>query len=263
MVAATEGESKASFQVTITEHGVTSHAGIFGYDPPKTVEEHYRDFCDIGGAKLIVGDQGEFALQCGVGSGVIVIRIGVNRGDFVSKLDPGRYGVAHTNIGNLLRRTKRIVDTNNRTVHAVFGVVREHWPDGFYSCALVQQDLQGRGAIDILADGSSQPIEPTPGFRFYTPFKHIPGAGGEFLTPDGKSIRGDGSVYPLYPTGTMTLNRVQLSGLLRGFNPDWSNGPVFANANKIGEQQSPQSEEENKKDRRRKKKKSEGLDRWC
>jgi hypothetical protein len=66
----------------------------------------------------------------------------------------------------------------------------------------------------------------------------------------------------------MTLNREQLSELLRGFNADWSNGRVFAEKNEIGKQQDQQEQEQGQEQARggrkhRKKKKKEGLDRWC
>jgi hypothetical protein len=149
----------------------------------------------------------------------------------------------------------------------IFGVAPEHWPDGINSCTLVQPDLEGRGVINLLADGSIAPIEPTPGYRFYTPFFHIAGAGGAFLTPDHKAKPGR-SIYPPYRIGVMTLNREQLSELLRGFNADWSNGRVFAEKNEIGKQQDQQEQEQGQEQARggrkhRKKKKKEGLDRWC
>jgi hypothetical protein len=223
-------EHKASFPVSVTEHAVMSPAGVFGFDTPKTVEEHYRDFADIGGAKLAYTEQNELALECGVESGLIVIQIGANRGDFVPNLDAGSYGVEHTALGNLLTKTKRVVDINNGTTSVIFGIVPSQWPDGIHSCTLVQPDLEGRGAINLLGDGSSQPTEPTPGYRFYTPFFHNKGAGSGFID------RSD--VYPLYHLGIMTLNRSQLSELLRAFNKDWTNGPVFARKNAIG--QSPE-----------------------
>jgi hypothetical protein len=244
--------------ITITEHGVMSPSGVFGYDIRKYVPEHLRNFCELGGAKVVPlsenenGDDVPIGLQCGVEGGLVVIQVGVNRGDFVPKLDPGSYGVEHTALGNLLTKTKRIVDINNGTTSVIFGIVPNQWPDGIHSCTLVQPDLEGRGAINLLADGSIQPIESTPGYRFYTPFFHTPGAGSGFVGRD---------VYTLYPLGIMTLNREQLSELLRAFNKDWSNGAVFARKNKIGEILTDIPPK--RKAGRRRKKKKEGLDRWC
>jgi hypothetical protein len=264
-------EQKVSFPVSMTEHAVMSPAGIFAFDSPKTAEEHFHSFCDLAGAKLIHAKSDGLALVCGVESGIVVIQIGIGRGSFVPDLNPGRYGVEHTNLGNLVTKTKRIVDVNNRCVHLVFGIVRDQWPDGLNSCTLVQSDLQGRGTIDLLADNSIQPIEPTLGFRFYTPFKRIPGAGNGFLAPDGKALNGASSVYPLYPLGIMTLNRQQLSELLRAFNGEWTNGPVFACKSKIrqdqvddnGDDGDTKPEKKKEKTHRRKKQKKEGLDQWC
>jgi hypothetical protein len=247
-------EQKA--RVEITEHGVASPAGIFGYDTPKALEEHVRYFQEIGGA-IVAQDGGALALQCGVASGLVVIEIGKSRGSFVPKLDPGKYGVEHANLGYLLRITKRVVDVAKGQVHAIFGIVPGQWLDGLNSCTLVQPDLEGRGAINLLADGCYQPIEPTPGFRFYTPFQHIPRAGSGF---EPKKSRPEFTTYPLYRRlGIMTLSRTQLSELLRAFNSDWSNGPVFARRHKVGEAFTD-SDEPKRKTRRRKKK--EGLDKW-
>ncbi len=247
-------EHKASFPVSVTEHAVMSPAGVFGFDKPKTTEEHYRDFADIGRAKLAYTEQNELALECGVQSGLIVIQIGANRGDFVPNLNPVRYGVEHTSLGNLVTKTKRIVHVDTGTTHLVLGIVPNQWPDGLNSSTLVQSNLEACGAINLLADGSTQPIEPTPGFKFYTPFFHAPGAGSGFAGRD---------VYPLYVLGIMTLNRSQLSELLRAFNKDWSNGPVFARKNKIGENLADVEQPKKGRARRKKKKKKEGLDRWC
>src|SRR5215208_4967725 len=209
-------EKKDPFPVSVTEHAVMSPAGIFGFDKPKTAEEHYRDFADNGGAKLSYTDRNELALQCGVESGLIVIQIGANRGDFIPNLNQGRYGVEHTSLGNLVTKTKRIFHVDTGTTHLVFGVVPNQWPDGLNSCTLVSSDIEGRGAINLLADGSSQSIEPALGYRFYTPFFHIRGAGSAFAA--------DENVYPLYRLGIITLNRSQLTELLRAFNRDWTNG---------------------------------------
>jgi hypothetical protein len=253
-----EYNARFSSPISITENGVMTPNGILEYDKPKTIEEHYNDFCKIGGVRFVNIDKGNLALKCGTQSGIIVIQVGANRGDFVPKLDPGSYGVAHTALGNLFRHTKRIINVNNGTTSVVFGIIPSDWPDGLNSCTLVQYDLEGRGAIILLADCSTQPIEPTPGYRFYTPFFHEPGAGSAFAGCRG-SYDG-GGVYPLYPLGIMTLNRFQLSELLRAFNKDWSNGPVFARrSNNIETSPPPQQ----KKTRSRKKKKKEGLDKWC
>ena len=262
---------KAKLHVSVTQYGViSSTAGIFAFDEPKTIEEHYKDFCDLGGARLINIDKDTLELECGIQSGLVVIQVGVNRGDFVPNLDPGSYGVEHTAPGNLLRRTKRIVNTNDGTTSVIFGIAREHWPDGLNSCVLVQPDTEGHGPINLLADHSTQPIESTPGYRFYTPFYHIPGAGSGFLTPERKPREGV-SVYPLYPIGVMTLNRVQLSELLRAFNKDWSNGSVFSCKNAIGKHVADKDENEDdvpkkKAASKRKKKRNdsrEGVDNWC
>src|SRR5215212_391474 len=108
-------------RVQITEAGViSSTAGIFGYDTPKTIQEHEIDFCEIAESKLLhtrLEGQDQLAIICGpkAGSRLVVIDIGVGRGSFVPKLDPGRYGVAHTNVGNLLTKTKRTINVNNGT----------------------------------------------------------------------------------------------------------------------------------------------------
>lgn len=161
-------EEKTSFpSVRITSNGVISSTGIFRFDTPKTIEEHHRDFCELGQARLLYTKPGRLALECGVESGLIVIEIGNGRGSFVPKLKPGRYGVEHTSLGNLVTKTKRVIDVNDGTCHLIFGIVPEQWQDGLSSCALVKTDLEeGRGAINLLADGSAQPIEPTPGLRF-------------------------------------------------------------------------------------------------
>jgi hypothetical protein len=180
-----------------------------------------------------------------------VIRIGKNRGDSIPSLDAGSYGVDHTCLGNLVTKTKRIIDVENGTAHLIFGIVPDQWLDGLNSCALVQPDLEGRGAIDLLADDESQYMEPTAGYRFYTPFFHIPGAGSAYSSPNS-------NVYPLYRLGIMTLNREQISELLRAFNEDWSNGPVFARKNKIGSLRTDDVAPPKEKARQKKK---EGFDR--
>lgn len=245
-------EQEAGLPVSVTEDAVMSPAGIFEFDTPKTAEEHFHSFCDLGGAKLIHTKNGKPALECGVASGLVVIQIGKGRGSFVPDLDPGRYGIGHTALGNLLSKTKRIVDVKTGTIHTIFGIVSNQWPDGLDSCTLVRPDHEGRGAINLLANGSTHPIEPTPGYRFYTPFFHHPGAGSAFT---------GGNVYPLYPLGIMTLDRTQLSELIRAFNKDWSNGIVFACKNRIGENLTDVNQPSMKKTRTREKK--EGLDKWC
>lgn len=257
-----EYNTRFSSPISITENGVMTPNGILGYDKPRTAAEHHDAFTGIGGAKIVLiaeknNDDNKLVLECGVNSGLVVIQIGTNRGSFVPKLDPGSYGVEHTNLGNLVTKTKQIIDVNNGTCHLIFGIVPSQWPDGLHTCTLVQPDLKGRRVINLLGDGSIQPIEPTSGFRFYTPFYHIPGAGSAYSSPNS-------NVYPLYRLGIMTLNREQLSELLRAFNRDWSNGPVFARNSKSGG--GPLSNDDDvlpkKKTNRWKRKKKEGLDKW-
>jgi hypothetical protein len=230
-------ERKASFPVSVTEHGVMSPAGVFGFDTPKSAEEHVHSFCDLGGAKLTRAQTDKLALVCGVASGLVVIQVGPGQGSFVPDLNPGRYGVEHTLLGSAISTTKRIVDVKAGTTHAIFGIVPDQWLDGLNSCTLVQPDLEGSGSITLLADNAVHPIEPTPGFRFYTPFHHIPAAGSGALTRAKNTVdmipRRDATVYPLYQIGVMTLDRMQLSELLRAFNEDWSNGPIFACKNPV------------------------------
>lgn len=256
MIAATH---KPDFPIRITKDGVKSPFGVFGFDVEKTSEEHINDFCKLGGAIIHEQDDG-IALECGVKSGLVVIEIGKNRGGFVPDFDPGEYGVQHTNLGNLIAITKRIVDVANCQVHMILGIVPDQWVEGLNSSVLVQPDLQGHGAINLLADGSTQLIEPSPCMRFYTPFYHIPGAGSAFLDENRDPHPGV-SVYPLYRLGIMTLDRTQLSELLRAFNADWTNGAVFARKNKIGEIPTDIIPKE-KARRRSKKKNKEDLDQW-
>jgi hypothetical protein len=139
-------------------------------------------------------------------------------------------------LGNILSKTKRIVDVNTGTTHAVFGIVPDQWLDGLNSCTLIQPDLEGRGPIRLLADDAVQPIEPTPAYRFYTPFQHLTGAGLGLLIRgfNGELMpRPKVTIHPLYLIGVMTLDRTQLSELLRAFNPDWLNGSVFERKNPI------------------------------
>jgi len=229
-------EHEASFPVSVTENAVISTAGIFVYDRPKTIEEHFHDFCDIGRAKLVQPEPGKLSLVCGVASGIVVLQIGPGRGDFIPDLDRGKYGVGYTMLGNILSKTKRIVDVKTGTTHAIFGILPDQWLDGLNSCTLVHPNLEGRGPIRLLADGAVHPIEPTPAYRFYTPFQHLSGAGLGFLMRgfNGELVtRPKVTVHPLYLIGVMTLDRTQLSELLRAFNKDWINGHVFACKNPV------------------------------
>ena len=117
------------------------------------------------------------ALKCGIGSGLFVLNVN-NRGDFVPNLKPGKYGVAHTAIGNAIRQTKRIIDGSSNT-SAIFGIYPDESPEGLTRRTLLRQtDLFGRGTISLLADGAYALIEPSihahtgQSYRFYTPFKH-------------------------------------------------------------------------------------------
>jgi hypothetical protein len=253
------------YEANLTEHGAVTPAQIIGYDMPKTAEEHYHDFVDLGGARVNRMENDSVVLECGVQSGLIAIQIEKGRGNFVPNLDPGSYGVDHTLLGNLLIKTKRVIDFKKGVMSLIFGVIGKQWPDGIYSCTLVQRDLKkgggrGGGAIKLLADECGQYIEPTPGYRFYTPFQHISGAGSAFV---GKET------YPLYQLGIMTLDRTQLSELLRAFNQDWSNGIVFARKNDVhdddddDESTQPPPPPPGKKGGRKHRKEKEGVDRWC
>ena len=97
--------------------------------------------------------------------------------------------------------------------------------------------MQGHGLISLLADDAETPIEPTQGYRFYTPLYHISGAGNGFIIRDQSAnivkSRPPTTVYPPYLIGIMTLDRELLSELLRAFNADWSNGSVFARKNPV------------------------------
>jgi hypothetical protein len=170
------------------------------------------------------------ALKCGIESGLFVLNIN-NRADFVPDLKPGKYGVAHTSIGNNIRQTKRIIDGAGNT-SAIFGIYREEWPEGLYSCPLLgQTDLFGRGTISLLADSAYALIEPSihlhtgNSYRFYTPFKHEPEA--------GSATKSYPAVNLLYSLGIMTIHRSEVSELVRSIDPDWYNGPVHANKNRI------------------------------
>lgn len=240
-----------SSSIMVTENGIMTPNGIFEYDIPKSAAEHFNDFCSAGSRGLLLIDKVSFepvktiaseedlanaahrynlAIRCGVDNGLAVLSIGANHGSFVPELKPGRYGVVHANLGSLVTKTKRII-TGSASVSLIFGIQREEWPDGLNSCMLVQPDLEGRGSINLLADNSYQLIEPSinpitaKAYRFYTPFQRILGAGSGFA-PD--KIKHPSETYPLYQLGIMTLNRPQLSELLRAFSKDWSNGPVFA-----------------------------------
>jgi hypothetical protein len=247
----------------------------FPYDPPKSAAEHIDDFYPRGvicssvdkttcvpvkdyspkvksdtvfteeeelhrelrAAGEQIPSRYNLALKCGVESGLVVINIGNGRGDFVPNLKPGRYGVAHTSLGNLLCKTKHVI-TGAGNVNVIFGINADDWPDVVRSCVLVEPDMYGRGEISLLADDSYALIEPSihpvtgRQYRFHTPFLHIPGAGGAFL--DGVTSNAYVTVtYPLYKLGIMTLDRRQMSELLRAFNHDWINGPVFAGKNRI------------------------------
>lgn len=192
---------------------------------------------DISAAGEQIPSKYNLELKCGVESGLVVLNIGKGRGDFVPNLKPGRYGVEHTSLVNLLCKTKRII-TGAGNVNLIFGINADDWPDGVRSCVLVEPDVYGRSAIILLADDSYALIEPSihpvtgKQYRFYTPFLHIPGAGGAFL--DGVTSNAYVTVtYPLYKLGIMTLDRRQMSDLLRAFNHDWINGSVFAGKNRI------------------------------
>lgn len=251
-------EKPAYSPVLVTEYGVQSQtAGIFGYDEPKTIEDHYRDFCDIGRARLREPKPGKtLSLVTGVTSGLVVLQIGKGRGSFVPTLSLGKYGVRYTGLGSLFTKTMRIVDVNTGTTHAVFGIDVDQWLDGLNSCTLIQPDPEGRGPIRLIADEAEQPIEPTPGFRFYTPFQHLTGAGSGFLTTDenGDLVpRPRTTIYPLYRIGIMTLDRTDLSELLRAFNREWTNGSVFSRKNSI--KAAPSEEDDNGN--------NGGLEKWC
>lgn len=209
------------------------------FDEPKTAEDHFRNFSDVIGARIVC-DPNVFALATGIVSKLVVLKIGKGRGAFCPKLNAGKYGIAHTALGNLLIKTKRIIETNTNTTHPIFGIIKEQWPEGLFSSTLVQPDAKNNcAAIELLADKASIAIEPTQGQRFYTPFYHEPGAGSGFV-PNG--INGDEikcrpgcNVYPPYLIGIMTLDRSSLAELIRAFNPNWSNGPVFAKKNPVRE----------------------------
>jgi hypothetical protein len=166
------------------------------------------------------------ALKCGVGSGLFVLNVN-NRGDFVPNLKPGKYGVAHTAIGNAIRQTQRIIDGSGNT-SAIFGIYPEEWPEGLYSCTLLRQtDLFGLGTISLLADSAYALIEPSihahtgQSYRFYTPFKHELGA--------GSATKSFPAVYLLGQVGITTMHRSEISELARSIDPDWHNGPIYAN----------------------------------
>lgn len=196
---------------------------------PETITiEQMKDVWDIE----LVRKHHNLALKCGVDTGLFVLRIGANRGDFVPNLKPGKYGVRHTTLGNLFCKTKRIL-TPSGGFNPIFGIYRDEWPDGLHSSQLVQPDIQGRGGIDLLADGSFALIEPSvdPGtgrqYRFFTPLYHEDSI-------DNSTSRLQRSacatvVNPLYELGIMTLHREEIVELLHAFNPDWANGPIYAN----------------------------------
>jgi hypothetical protein len=234
--AKSPSDAKPFPPVSIAEQGVESLTlpKPFTYDEPKSARQQFHDFCNIAEARLRELALGKLLLVTGIASSLVAIQIRKNGGSFVPNLKPGRYGVEHTTNGNLLIKTKRIIDINTGTISIVFGIIRDEWPDGLNSCTLVQPDTKGRGPIQLLADGSEIPIEPTPGYRFYTPFFHIPGAGSAFITrgPDGEpEAIGPGPVHRPYLIGIMTMDRESLSEILRGFNDDWTNGPVFSRKN--------------------------------
>lgn len=189
------------------------------FDEPKTAEDHFRGFSDVAQARIISDGANSFALSTGVNSGLVVLKIGKGRGAFCPKLNAGKFGIAHTALGNLLIKTKRIIDTNTGTAHPIFGIIKEQWPEGLFSSTLVQPDAKGNcAAIELLADSAAIPIEPTQGYRFYTPFYHEPGAGGGFV-PGGIVAtdirpRPGCNVYPPYLLGIMTLDRPSLSELI-------------------------------------------------
>lgn len=170
------------------------------------------------------------AIQTGVESGCVAINVGKIRGSFVPNLDKGDYGVNHTSLGVLLTTTRRVISPSGSTYSIILGIHRDEWPDGLNSSTLVQPTLDGRGAINLIADGGYQLIEPSVDpitdkrYLFYTPYRHIDVAGSGFK----KQLQDN---HQLFSLGIMTLTRSQLSELIRGFNKNWTNGSVFARKN--------------------------------
>jgi DNA methylase len=82
-------EQKASFPVEVTENGITSSAGFFEFDPPRTMQHHFEQFSSCG-VNLVTStaEDNNLALECGVKSGLMVIQIGINRGSFVPNRMP-------------------------------------------------------------------------------------------------------------------------------------------------------------------------------
>jgi hypothetical protein len=196
---------------------------------PETITiDHMKDIWDI---ELVPKDH-NIALKCGVDTGLFVLSIGADRGDFVPNLKPGKYGVRHTALGNLFCKTKRIL-TPSGGVNLIFGIYRHEWPDGLHSSQLIQPDIQGRGSIDVLADNSFALIEPSADprtgrqYRFFTPLYHEDSL--DRSTSRRQRSACAAVVNPLYELGIMTLHREEVVELLHAFNPDWANGPVYAN----------------------------------